>query len=126
MKVVHLIVFLLATYQGYKITPVCASYAPIHQTNNIEQSLKNESMVALAYSNPIYDNIGMLYYSNADGKPLKDSDFSFLASVVYIGDGICLTSAHARKKSFYTVCEHNAVCFEINGKRTPLLSCRGI
>lgn len=120
MKVIRFIIFLLITYQGYKFTSACASYAPFHQINDIEQSLKNESMVALAHSNPIYDNVGMLYYSNATTKTRKDSDFSFLASVVYIGDGICLTSAHARTNGFYRVCKHHAVCFEIAGKRTPL------
>lgn len=120
MKFICFILFLLISGWGYKFTPACASYAPLHKTDDIEQSLKDESMVALARSNPVYDNVGMLYYSNVVGKTLKDSDFSFLASVVYIGDGICLTSAHTRTNGFYRLCKHHAVCFEIDGKKTPL------
>lgn len=121
MKVIQFILFLLISDGGYKVPPACASYAPYCRIDNVEKSLTNESMVTLAHSNPIYDNIGMLYYSNADGKPLKDSDFSFLASVVYIGDGICLTCAHNSTAGlFNSECKHHAVCFEINGIRTSL------
>lgn len=78
-------------------------------------------MIVLAHSNLIYDNIGMLYYSNAAGKTLRNSDFSFFASVVYISDVICLTRAHNSTAGlFNSVCKHRAVCFEINGIRTSL------
>lgn len=92
-----------------------ASYAPLHQTNNIEQSLEDESLIKLAHSNMHYDNVGVLCFCNNPIREMDESKFRSKASAVYIGDGICLTAAHTRLKD-----AQNAVHFEINGRRTPL------
>jgi hypothetical protein len=111
--------FLLISCQGYKFTPAYASYAPHCRAGDVEESLKDRSLVQLSYSNLIYDNVGMLYYRNATSRTVKESDFIFSASVVYIGDGICLTSAHTHAKLFDMTNKNSAVCFEIDGKITP-------
>lgn len=78
-------------------------------------------MVDLSYTNPLYDNIGMLYQNDSKHNTRKDSDFRFLSSAVYIGNGICLTCAHVQDGGlFYFENQHYAIRFEINGKKTPL------
>jgi hypothetical protein len=88
----------------------------------MEESPGDESRINLAHSNVHYDNVGMVYYCYDLTKKcydlLKKSDessFHSNASAVYIGNGLCLTAAHAIQNN-----TELAVRFEINGEKTRL------
>lgn len=88
----------------------------------MEESPGDESRIKLAYSNAHYDNVGMVYRSYDLTKKCYDllnkndeSSFYSNASAVYIGNGLCLTAAHAIHRN-----TELAVCFEINGEKTRL------
>lgn len=92
---------------------VYANYAPIYNTEDITESLKDESIVNIAYSNKKYNNVGMIYTSSSpQEKTFKYSN----GSVVYIGGGLCLTSAHLCLQNHFFY-----VRFEIDGNLTPYL-----
>ncbi len=119
MKISWLIVFLFTICIESAFTPAYASYAPHYETTDVAKSSEDGFLVRLSRSNYHYDNVGMLYYCDAKLKQPRNSDFRFLASVVYIGDGMCLTAAHTHTKLFDMTNRNSAVCFEINRKRTP-------
>ncbi len=101
---------------------LAASYAPLSPIDHMEESPGDESRIKLAYSNAHYDNVGMVYRSYDLTKKCYDllnkndeSSFYSNASAVYIGNGLCLTAAHAIHRN-----TELAVCFEINGEKTRL------
>ena len=104
-------------------TNVAHKGAAQHLIKNVEASLKDESLIQLAHSNPLYDNIGMLYYHYASNKTPSESDRQYRASVVYIGNGLCLTAAHNPWNTPHHFFKYGyydySVCFEIEGKKTP-------
>ncbi len=85
---------------------IAASYAPVPTVDiDIEESRKDESLVRLAYSKPIYDNVGRLCFDRLIGK-------KGVASAVYIGGKTCLTCAHCYDHSI------TDVGFEVNNEET--------
>lgn len=81
---------------------------------HVTESIREESLISLGYSNSHYDSIGSLHYLSALTDKREGPHFSLLSSAVYIGDFYCLTAAHNYR-------DHNekyAVCFEIQGQKT--------
>lgn len=97
---------------------IFASYAPVPLFEEMN-TFKDEALVQLAYSQPLYDNIGMLHVSitnDITGITLSGR----LSSAIYIGGKICLTSAHCECKPFKysleSVTINYKIAFEIAGQ----------
>ena len=103
---------------------IAASYAPIPNIDiDIEESRKDESLVQLAHSKPVYDNVGILYRYIIEKDEITNPIWpSSCGSAVYIGEkfgkGFCLASAHCCFKFRYFSDEAGyEVGFEIANKR---------
>ena len=98
----------------FKAHTLYASYAPISPAGiTVEESLKDKSLVKLAYSNPLYDNVGTLSARNASGQEsLLGNEFTKGPAVVYIGRKTCLTAAHCYEGDGLSY----DVGFEISGR----------
>ena len=92
-----------------------ASYA-LAPTSEEVDTLKDEALVQMAYSNSSYDNVGELYNyrkNHCTHMTLKLK----LGSAVYIGDKVCLCAAHCElsppsKFSLEPVTQYYEVAFE--------------
>jgi len=103
---------------------IAACYAPVPIVDiDIEESRKDQSLVRLARSKSIYDNVGILYrYIIENDETTNPICPSSCGSAVYIGGkfgkGFCLASAHCCFKFYYFSEESGyEVGFEIGDKK---------
>lgn len=95
---------------------IYASFSPVIPDGmTVEESLTDRARVNLAYSNPMYDNVGALYFCARNEYFFSDS-IAQAGSVVYIGGRMCLSAAHCRQEEISLNSSYK-VGFEVSGKK---------
>jgi hypothetical protein len=77
------------------VSTLYAQFAPNFSPDmSLEDSLKEESFVQIAYSNRYYNNVGILCYANFYKNETSFDVMEQGGSAVYIGGRLCLSAAH--------------------------------
>jgi hypothetical protein len=108
-----LIIFFLIFDSIHGQAHLYASFSPLPSDGiTVEESQKDKARVNLAYSNSIYDNVGVLYACTGNESFFSNRSLQN-GSVVYMGGKACLAAAHCHGGEVFSY----KVGFEVSGKK---------